>query len=265
MENDRFRVKLQTAADPQQLSLLQTLGTKLDSLLTALRGINIVLPKVFDVRGRVQADIENLPPVRISNALEVQAEVTKSVNNLARMMLQFSESVIKNNRDTKVEMPSSFDIKNDVSIRHWDELINAMEELKKGFNILINKETGGLANKVEVTNFPIPKIPTPVTHISINALNGFVNTTATTVTTSLTPLPAYGVLANRRAITIYNNGSSTLYIGGSDVTTTNGLPVPAGSYSPALDAGVRTIVYGVVASGSVDVRVMELSDIASGM
>jgi len=264
MENDRFRVKLQQAADPQQLSLLQMLGTKLDGLLAAVKSINVSLPKIFDVRGRIQADIEVLPPVRISNAIEIQTEITKAINNLSRMMLQFSENVLKNNKDTKVEIPSSFDIKNDVSIRHWDELINAMEELKKGFNILINKEVG-LTGKVEVTNFPIPKIPTPVTHISINALNGFVNTSATTVTTSLTPLPDYGVLANRRALMIYNNGSTTLYIGGSDVTTADGLPVPAGSYSPALDAGIRTIIYGVVASGSTDVRVMEISDIASGM
>lgn len=117
---------------------------------------------------------------------------------------------------------------------------------------------------IEVSNFPAQLVPNPVTHISINSLRGFVKTTAATVTSTLTTLPSYGVLANRRSIQIYNNSSNTIFIGGSDVTATNGMPVPASSYSQALDLGVDTILYGIASSGSNNVRCIEVSDEASG-
>ena len=117
---------------------------------------------------------------------------------------------------------------------------------------------------INIGNFPPQKIPTPVTHMSINSLRGFVKTTASTVTTSLTPLPSYGVLPGRRAIFVYNNSSNTIYIGGSDVTSANGMPVAVGTHSPIIDAGVDMIVYGIAETGSNNVRVMEVSDEASG-
>lgn len=53
---------------------------------------------------------------------------------------------------------------------------------------------------------------------------------------------------------------ATCYIGGSDVTTTNGMPVFAGQYFPVpvgLILGEK--VYGICGTGEVEVRVMRYS------
>lgn len=52
---------------------------------------------------------------------------------------------------------------------------------------------------------------------------------------------------------VYNNGASTVFVGGPDVTTANGIPVPAGqSLSIRVEAADP---YGIVASGTVECRV----------
>jgi hypothetical protein len=59
------------------------------------------------------------------------------------------------------------------------------------------------------------------------------------------------------SIAVYNNGASTVYVGGSDVTTSNGVPVAAGSWGPSISLDGPERVYGIVASGTVEVRVLE--------
>ena len=116
-----------------------------------------------------------------------------------------------------------------------------------------------IPSSVSVNNFPPQKYPMPVSNFNINPLRGFAKSRNITVTTSLTPLPDE-VLAYRRGIIVFNNDSTnTLFIGGSDVTTTNGLPVPPKTYSPPMDAGPKLIVYGI-ASTSINVRVLEVSN-----
>ena len=114
--------------------------------------------------------------------------------------------------------------------------------------------------KVNVGNFPPQKYPMPVTNININPLRGFAKSRSVTVTTSLTPLPDE-VLSYRRSLMVFNNdASATVYIGGSDMSASDGLPVLAQTYSPVIDAGPKLIVYGMTTSGSVNVRVLELSN-----
>ena len=140
-----------------------------------------------------------------------------------------------------------------------DKIIKAIKGLKVELPELEFPTT------VSVDNFPPTKTPMPVTHISINALNGFIHTTAQTVSSTLATLPAYGVLDNRRTLQVYNNSSTvTVFIGGSDVTATNGLPVPPKSYSPAIDASPQTVLYGLTSSSTANVRVLEISDEESG-
>ena len=56
----------------------------------------------------------------------------------------------------------------------------------------------------------------------------------------------------REALSIYNNGTTTVYLGsGTAVTVANGYPVPAASECHWL--GISD-VYGIVAGGSADVR-----------
>jgi hypothetical protein len=112
---------------------------------------------------------------------------------------------------------------------------------------------------VSVDNFPPQKYPLPPTNININPLRGFVQSTAITVGTNPVALPTTP-LAFRRGIVVYNNDSSnTLYIGGEFVSTSNGIPVPPLSYSPALDAGIKMIVYGI-STTNINIRVLETSN-----
>lgn len=59
------------------------------------------------------------------------------------------------------------------------------------------------------------------------------------------------------SIIVYNNGASTIYIGGSGVTTATGTPVAASSWSPGIDLQSADALYGIVASGTVEARVFE--------
>jgi hypothetical protein len=78
---------------------------------------------------------------------------------------------------------------------------------------------------------------------------------AVSVATTATDLTATSITgASYERMLIYNNGSATIYVGGANVTTSNGLPVAPGA---SLGVGARAEVYGIVASGTVEARVLE--------
>ncbi len=131
-------------------------------------------------------------------------------------------------------------------------LSDKIDELPKSYPELTVPKT------VSVDNFPPQKYPMPVTNININPLKGTAKSNFVTVGTTPTPLPSTP-LANRRSMIIFNNGTGTIYLGGSDVTSTNGLPVPASTDSPALDAAANMIIYGISSTGTNDVRILEVS------
>lgn len=82
---------------------------------------------------------------------------------------------------------------------------------------------------------------------------------AVTVTTTATRLDTTDDTADHivgQSLVFYNNGSVTVYLGGSDVTTSNGFPIAAGSSSPGLNDTAEAW-YGITASSSADVRVLE--------
>jgi hypothetical protein len=136
-----------------------------------------------------------------------------------------------------------------------EKVAEKVDELPKSF-----PEFPEPYNHVLVDNFPVQKYPNPVTNININPLRGFAKSTAVVLSTALTPLPS-APLDYRRSLIIYNNSSSvTIYIGGSNVTSASGFPVPAGTYSPPIDAGPKMIVYGRTAASTADVRVLEVSN-----
>lgn len=80
-----------------------------------------------------------------------------------------------------------------------------------------------------------------------------------TVTSSATELAASGTpLADRRTLCIFNNSSVTIYIGDSGVTTSTGFPLGAGA-AMYLDVSDDVDVYAIAASGSNNVRILELA------
>lgn len=64
--------------------------------------------------------------------------------------------------------------------------------------------------------------------------------------------------ADRERALIVNNGSQTIYLGKDNtVTTANGLPLAAGASLE--DDRTSDAWYGIVASGTADVRVLEVA------
>ena len=79
---------------------------------------------------------------------------------------------------------------------------------------------------------------------------------AVSVATTATALPA-SALAGRRVLRVFNNGSSTIYLGPAGVTTSNGYPLKAGQ-ELVFEFGAL-VLYGIVAAGTVAARVLEVA------
>lgn len=225
------------------------------------KNIEMNFPKEFPVKGTVDVGtIKHLPDIKVNNISEVADIVNRALATLQSATVQ---AIVA----SKVEPLKEVSIKNDVSVIGINEVVDGLEELKKGFNLLLQKDFGsgltGEIPKVELTNFR-QMIPQPVTNININPLRGVVLATAITVSSTATLLPTTA-LANRRSLSAYNNSAATtIYIGGAGVTSATGTPVPAGTASPAFDIGPNVAVYGITASGTADTRVLEASSAGEG-
>lgn len=250
---DKFEVSGQSLK--QLRDLVEDLNTKIKILAATEtkipKEIKMNFPKEFPVKGKVKADIVTAPPLQISNLSEITKKLELLITGL-QLALYKTVGAIK--------VPEKVEVKN------WAELIEGIEELKKGFNLLINqekKERGEKPMEVVITNFPPQMVPQPVTKIDINPLRGELTSTGVTVGTTVTPLPGTA-LARRRSIIVFNNDTSkNLYIGGANVTTSGariGLPVLAQTYSPTIDAASNMVLYGIVASGTVQAVTLEGSN-----
>lgn len=87
--------------------------------------------------------------------------------------------------------------------------------------------------------------------ISVGSISASVTATASSLQVA-TPVTDMG---GRKTLLIYNNGTATIYIGGANVTVNTGIPLAVGA-TLAIDVGVA-LVYGIAASGTHDVRVLE--------
>jgi len=81
------------------------------------------------------------------------------------------------------------------------------------------------------------------------------NTKAVSVTTSATEI--IGFNPKRILLVIYNNGTATVYLGftSADCTTASSMPLPSGSYVKI--KGKADSIWGIVSTGTVEVRVWE--------
>ena len=223
-------------SDKQTIGLLTKLLGQVSQLGSVMKDVGrkkIEFPAIQKVQGNV--GITSLP--------DTQAKV---VDGLLRVEVLLKNVLARKEAKTekKMELAEGKQI-----LERLDRVAESLQKLPGNIEFPAS---------VSVSNFPPQKYPLPVTNININPLRGTAKSRTITVTTTPTPLPDE-VLAYRRSLVVYNNSSSTIYVGGSDVSSTNGMPVPASSYSPAFDAGPRMIIYGVTATGSANVRVLELS------
>lgn len=246
--------------DTQEKDEVKKIANKYEDVASKLNGIIMAINQ-NDPSERILAALKVLK-VDMGNALRgVSVDMNPVVTSIKSL-----ESTIKAQKPPEVGVVQSLerlgklissDSKPKETEDRTDELLDAIKSIK------IDAPKFDFPKSISVDNFPIQKYPNPVTHISINSLNGSVKTSAVSVTTSATQLPATS-LAGRRSIMVYNNdASTTLFLGGADVTTTNGMPVPANSYSPILDAGDELDVYGI-STGTINIRVLEIGDEDSG-
>lgn len=140
-------------------------------------------------------------------------------------------------------------------------ILEGLKSLEKVVKTIPKPKDVVFPTSIEVGNFPPQMVPQPVTNININPLRGIVHQSTTTATTNLKTLPGYGVLEGRRSIIFYNNSSTiTAFIGGSTVTTSNGLPLEPKSFSPSFDSGPLQVWYGITSSGTADIRTIEIQN-----
>lgn len=281
--NETFSVRL--ANGPSYKEYLARIANKVDSLTTVIKNFpKIEVNEPIDVSqlensfrgkmdealmqlGQLEKVIKETQPsikfpvvqnVKVTNPTPIQKFSTEEI-------IQSLEKLEKAIENISIEVPKSKEIKipefpKIIGIKEGEDILKELKDVKKSLDALPKKYPEiDIPKTVSIDNFPPTHVPTPVTNININPLRGFAKSRNITVTTSLTPLPDE-ILSYRRGIIVFNNDSTnSLFIGGSDVTTTNGLPVPPKTYSPPIDAGPKLVVYGI-ASASINVRVLEVSN-----
>ena len=125
---------------------------------------------------------------------------------------------------------------------------------------------------VAVSNFPVtqavsiaslPALPAgsnTVGNVGVNnnpvGSGGFATSQASIGTAAAQIVAARTGVAGtgRIAATLYNAGSATVYFGASGVTTTTGMPLPAGA---SATVNTQAAIYGIAASGTQTIGIME--------
>lgn len=259
MDFNDLDFKFQEIADPKTLTFLDKIGQGLVKIYTNMPK-TVVLPKIFTVQGKVEiakpVTINNLDDLgRYFQSLEAKMTVWAQAASTAQPpKIEFPKFEIPKQTATTIDTAPITEAIHELQTALAKTPVDAnnvtlLRGIKEGIDSLVNR--------------PV-MTPTPVTHISLNPLQGIIKTTDNTVGSTLTKLPSYGQLFNRRSIQVYNNSSNTIYLGGSDVSISNGIPVTAGSFSTILDVGYNMILYGIAATNGNDVRVLEVADQSAG-
>jgi len=249
----RFADKI-SERGPEYGKEMSKLTTSLQKIAALIAGLKFPEPpKIQKITGDV--NVSKLPEIY---DFEKMTSILDSINNNLK---NFRVEIPPFPKIPEVKIPT---YPKEVKIAQAEEILDSLKELNRAIKELPNKiPKPELPESISINNWPPQKVPQPVTNININPLRGDFKTTAVTVTTTPTALPTTP-LENRRALIVYNNSSSTIYLGGGSVTASNGLPLEASSYSPPFDAGVRMTLYGIVSSGTANVRVLEISNDAIG-
>src|ERR1035437_437194 len=185
-------LKLTQETDPKTLSLLDNMSGLLTRITHSLEK-PFKLPDIFSVKGSV--DITKLPPVEIKN----QQDLSRYFASLEKRIVELGA----NFKSLKLELPKidfpKIDIPRMEPAKLDPKMVSVLEKLSSKIESIKSQETS-FPKSITVDNFPATYIPTPATNININPLQGVIKTTATTVGTTLTSLPGYGQLFNRRSL-----------------------------------------------------------------
>ena len=216
---------------------ISTVVKKLELLEDILSELEV--KKITEVKGTV--DIKHMPELDLTPLIKAIKEIKVNIPKLGSDTSKIDMSPVTLALN---EFSHNFA---SITENNNDDVVKMLRQVNDSISALVDKPTF---------------VPPTVTNININALQGIVKTTNMTISTAVVAIPT-STLDNRRSIQVYNNSTNTLYIGGSDVTTTNGIPVPSYSFSQALDMGKNMTLYGI-ATGSSNIRILEISSEASG-
>ncbi len=245
---DTLKMVFEKNEDAEVKDLLRKIGQALPIIHKAIPR-SFTLPKIFNIKGSVKVEnpisVNNLSGVekRLENVETSIRMLATAISSIPQQKIEFPKLDIP--KQEKIDFSPIVEAVQKLETPSKEDSIPVLRDIKKTMQALVDKPTF---------------TPQPVTSVSIRPLQGSIKTTSATVGSTLTKLPTYGQLFSRRSVMVYNNSANTIYIGGSDVTSSNGMPVPANSYSPILDCGYNMILYGIAATGSNDVRVIEIAD-----
>lgn len=274
---------------------------RLDQVIEAVKGIKLgeqsfenttfniptnLNAKISDVQFKkpVEAKIINTKDfkqdfpkeIKVSNIGDIKLpkqekiDISSLERRLDSLKSSFSDVVklLPSLKSEKIEFPKQKAIKipDKVSVKEAKQIITAFTDGLQG----VRDDLGLVHNAITELEIPESRggggasvVSSPVvSDVGIKALRGVPKSSVVTVSTSATKLPDTP-LEYRRSLIIFNNSSNTIYLGGSDVTTSTGLPVSADSYSPPIDAGANMHIYAIAGSSS-ELRVFEVSSEREG-
>ncbi|PWU06089.1 MAG: hypothetical protein C5B43_02300 [Verrucomicrobia bacterium] len=257
MNLDDLDLKFQEIADSRVLSFQDKIGSAI-SMIYKQVAKPLVLPKIFQIKGEVE--VTKQAPVEVRNLSELKKYFESLETTFNKMMLAIQAMPQPQVKLPKFEIPTQIKADNPELVALLEKLNEKIDSLQPAKAISMSRTNDLLESLV---NRP-QMVPQPVTNIWLNPSEGFMKTSDNTVGTTVVTLPNYGQLFNRRTVLVYNNSANTIYIGGSDVTTSNGFPVSGNNYGPPIDAGYNLPVYAIASQGGNDVRVIEISKDKSG-
>jgi hypothetical protein len=213
-------------------------------------------PKIQQVTGKIEITNQKYAD---------NTQIEKKIQELVDVTRKIKLEVPPYPEQKEIKLPNEFKIADFNKIERiftefsqkMDVFVEKIEELPSQIPLVEFPEY------INIGNFPPTKTPQPVTNFNLNPLQGVAKSTRVLVTSTRVVLPD-SPLENRRTVIIYNMSSVDVFIGGDDVTTTDGLPVPAGSFSPPIDAGMHMRLSAIVAAGIQEVRVLEVSGTTVG-
>lgn len=218
--------------------------------------------KSFGITGPVE--VSSLPPVRFDNVAEFANLINESITKLQTATTLAIKA-------TKVEIPTSTSINGPIEITDFNELLDGIEELKKGFNLLIAKENTGFDStnpmKVEVVAEPVRLVPQPsssITNISGSAItlgqktmaNSFPVVFASDQTFTFTPVGTQDVNLTKVGGSAFSLGqqlavaSLPVVLTASQLTTLTPLSTIAATQSGTWNIATLTSITNALPAGS---------------
>jgi hypothetical protein len=162
--------------------------------------------------------------------------------------------------DVFITNPLEIDVNLDAgddSIAAWlkDGSGNSLSSTSGALHVRLDSQTVNIV--VEATDFDIRNLTAAQDKVDARMDASSIATSAASVGTTAAALVA-SALSNRRRLLIQNLGANAIFLGGASVTTSTGIRIPAGA-NVELEIGAGVNLHALCASGSADVRILEMA------